>query len=76
MTKLDLITEKERDEHRPLYEARPVCVSPKRLAEMLGVGRNTADKVGREAGARIQIGGRVVYRLDTIEAYLDTLQGS
>lgn len=76
MTKLDAVTEKERDEHRPLYEARPVCVSPKQLASLLGVGRNTADKVGREAGARIQIGGRVVYRLDTVEAYLDTLQGS
>ena len=40
---------------------------------MLGSGLATARRIGEEAGAKIRIGKRVLWRVDLIEEYLDTL---
>lgn len=41
--------------------------------EYLAVGRNTAEKIGRAAGARFKVGRRVLYRRDKIDAYIDSI---
>ena len=43
------------------------------LAAMLDVGRSTADKIGRESGARVQYGRCVRYDVGKVKAYLDGL---
>lgn len=48
-----------------------ICVDATTLAGMLGCGRMTADRIGREAGARVQIGHRVLYRVAAVEEYLE-----
>lgn len=45
------------------------------LAGMLKCGRATASKIGNEAGARIQIGRRVLYKVSKVEEYLNALAG-
>lgn len=50
-----------------------IMVSAENLAKMLDCGRVTAVKIGIEAGARIQIGKRVLFKMDKIERYLDSL---
>lgn len=43
------------------------------LAGMLDCGRATADKVGKAAGARVQIGKSVRYSVAKVQQYLDSL---
>lgn len=50
-----------------------VSVNAETLAKILDCGKPTAMKVGEAAGARIQIGKRVLYKVDKIEQYLDSL---
>lgn len=50
-----------------------VAVNAETLAKILDCGKPTAMKVGEAAGARIQIGKRVLYKVDKIERYLDSL---
>jgi len=50
-----------------------LTVSAESLAEMLNCGRPTAVKIGVEAGARIQIGKRVLFKVDKVNSYLDKL---
>lgn len=50
-----------------------VSVNAETLAKILDCGKPTAMKVGEAAGARIQIGKRVLYKVDKIERYLDSL---
>lgn len=50
-----------------------VYVSIDTLAAMLDCGRFTADKIGKAAGARIQIGKSVRYSVEKVKAYLDAL---
>ena len=50
-----------------------VSVNADTLAKILDCGRPTAMKIGEAAGARIQIGKRVLYKVDKIERYLDEL---
>lgn len=50
-----------------------VSVNAETLAEILDCGRPTAMKIGAAAGARFQIGKRVLYKVDKIEKYLDEL---
>lgn len=45
------------------------------LAGMLGCGLATATKIGNEAGARIQIGRRVLYKVSKVEEYLEKISG-
>lgn len=50
-----------------------LTVSAETLAGMLNCGRATAIKIGTDAGAKIQIGRRALYRVSIIEKYLDSL---
>lgn len=43
------------------------------LQEMLGCGTHTARMIGEQAGARIQIGRRVLWNVSKIQAYLNTI---
>ena len=45
-----------------------------KLAEILSCGRNTADKIGKAAGARVKIGKSVRYSVSKVQQYLDTLR--
>lgn len=45
------------------------------LAGMLNCGRATAVKIGTDAGAKIQIGRRTLYKVSIVERYLDSLSG-
>lgn len=48
-----------------------VCVDALALSKILGCGRVTAAKVGKEAHARVQIGRRVLYNVRKIRDYVD-----
>lgn len=50
-----------------------LTVDAETLAGMLNCGRATAAKIGNDAGARIQIGRRVLYKVSRVERYLETL---
>lgn len=52
-----------------------LTVSAETLAGMLNCGRATAVKIGTDAGARIQIGRRTLYKVSTVNKYLDSLSG-
>ena len=57
----------ERNTDNALY------VNAETLAAMLDCGRPTADKVGKAAGARVQIGRMVRYSVEKVQQYLDGL---
>lgn len=50
-----------------------ITVSTENLAKMLDCGRATAVKIGMAAGARVQVGKRVLFKMDKIEEYLNKL---
>lgn len=50
-----------------------LAVDTSELRAMLSCGRDTAVKVGTEAGARIQIGKRVLWNVDKVQSYIDKL---
>ena len=52
-----------------------LTVNADTLAGMLNCGRATAVKVGTDAGAKIQIGRRTLYKVSIVEKYLDALSG-
>ena len=45
----------------------------KGLMEMCGCGRGSAEKIAAEAKAVVRIGRRKLYKVDKINAYLDSL---
>lgn len=57
----------------PDGEKRLVCVVD--FATYLGVGRNTALKLGDEIGCKVKIGKRVLYDLRKADQYFDSLTG-
>ena len=50
-----------------------LTVNAETLAGMLNCGRATAVKIGTDAGAKIQIGRRTLYKVSIVEKYLDSL---
>lgn len=48
-----------------------LAVSSKELPELLGCGRRSARKVGEAAGAKVRIGGRVLWNVHKLQTYLD-----
>lgn len=48
-------------------------VDTNELQEMLSCGRVTAVQIGNNAGARIQIGRRVLWNIRKINTYLDSI---
>lgn len=53
-----------------------ITVNIETLAEMLNCGRATAVKIGTDAGARIQIGRRVLFKVSVVEKYLEEIAGA
>lgn len=53
--------------------AAPKAVDTAGLQALLNVGRYTATKIGTDAGARIQIGRRVLWNVEKIQRYLDEI---
>lgn len=51
----------------------PVMVDVIGVTQMFSVGRNTAMKIGKEAGAVTKLGRRTLYNVKKIEKYLDGL---
>ncbi len=52
----------------------PIAVDVKGLMALVGVGRNTAMRIGREAGAVIRLSPRrTLYNVEKVKAYLDSL---
>ena len=52
-----------------------ITVNANTLAGMLDCGRATAVKIGTEAGARIQIGNRVLFKLADVQRYINEKAG-
>ncbi len=50
---------------------RKLSVNTRELQELLGCGRHTACKIGKLAGARMQLGKRILWNVGKIKAYLD-----
>lgn len=50
-----------------------LTVNTETLAGMLNCGRATAVKIGTDAGAKIQIGRRTLYKVSIIEKYLEAI---
>lgn len=58
---------------RTIETNNKVSVNAETLAKVLDCGKPTAMKIGETAGARFQIGKRVLYKLDKMEKYIDGL---
>lgn len=52
-----------------------ITVNADTLASMLNCGRATAVKIGADAGAKIQVGRRTLYKVSIVEKYLEGLSG-
>lgn len=50
-----------------------ICITRKELPQLLGCGIQTADKIAREAEARIVVGHRVLINLAKIRKYVDDI---
>ena len=50
-----------------------IAVDIDTLTGMLSCGRDTARKIGKDAGARICIGRRVLYSVPKVEKYIDDM---
>lgn len=50
-----------------------ITATTETLSEILDCGRNTAVKIGDKAGARICIGRRVLWNVDKVQRYLDSI---
>ena len=50
-----------------------ILISTTELRELLSCGVSTATKIGTEAGARVQIGKRVLWNREKIQKYLNEI---
>ena len=50
-----------------------IAVDIIKLQAMLGVGKNTADDIGRKANAIIKVGRRKLYNVRRIQEYVDSI---
>lgn len=50
-----------------------LCIDTAELQQLLCAGRKTAISIGTEAGARIKVGTRVMWNVDKIRRYLDSI---
>lgn len=51
----------------------PITVDLEGLAGLLSCGKATARKVGADAGARIEIGRRVLYSVEKVKKYIEIM---
>lgn len=52
-------------------EAGRLTVTTEELQSLLGCGRKTTLEIGEQAGARVQLGKRVLWNVDKVKVYLD-----
>lgn len=50
-----------------------ISVDIRGLQSLCGVGRNTAAKIGEDAGAVIRIGRRKLYNVQLVQEYMNSL---
>ena len=50
-----------------------ICVTTESLQDLLDCGRVTAVQIGEQAGARIEIGKRLLWNISKVQKYLDTI---
>lgn len=53
--------------------SRRLAVDTRGLQAMLCCGKDTAIKIGTEAKARVQIGKRVIWNVEKVQRYLDSV---
>ena len=56
-----------------LAPEKKLAVDTKELQEMLECGRFTACEIGTQAGARMQLGKRVLWNVTKIKSYLNCI---
>lgn len=54
-------------------DSNTVTTNTAGLMKMLCCGRATAVKIGIDAGAKVQVGKRVLWNLPRIQKYIDTI---
>lgn len=54
-------------------QEQQLAVSTEGLMQLVQAGRHTAVEIGLAAGARIQIGRRVLWNVARVQRYLDTI---
>ena len=64
---------KKRTITNPDSEKRLVCIAD--FAAYIGVGRNTALKLGEEIGCKVKIGKRVLFDLKKADQYFNSHTG-
>ena len=62
--------------HKDIAKGNRLTVTTETLAEYLDCGRATAVKIGDSAGARVQIGRRVLWNIEVIQNYLVDLSSN
>ena len=50
-----------------------ITVGIDQMQEMCGVGKNTAYKIGKEAGAIVHIGRRTLFNVKKVQDYMDRM---
>ncbi len=55
--------------------SKRITVNTEELKMMCGCGKDTAIRIGCEAGAKIKIGRRVLWNVAKVQKYMDKLSG-
>ena len=50
-----------------------ICVTTEGLQDLLDCGRATAVQIGGQAGARIEVGKRLLWNVSKVQSYIDRL---
>lgn len=50
-----------------------ICVTTEGLQDLLDCGRVTAVQIGGQAGARIEVGKRLLWNVSKVQSYIDRL---
>ena len=50
-----------------------ICVTTEGLQDLLDCGRATAVEIGGQAGARIEVGKRLLWNVSKVQSYIDRL---
>lgn len=53
--------------------SEPLYVDIQELQAMTSLGRNTAAAIGKAAGAERRVGRRIIYSVERVKAYIESL---
>lgn len=56
-----------------IQNENPMLINSAKLREMLGCGRYSAEKIGKEAKAKIKVGKLVLWNVEKVKNYLDSI---